>query len=380
MKKKEKIIVVLARESFRDHARLKRHCKTLTDSNFRVFNVRLHSDEDALPNTEEVTPAHFRLTKNSSVFSHFLFRKMNWELEISALQKCILKLEPHFILACDPESLVIASKVKNKIKCRIVYDFQEYFEGMPFVDKNRYNWISKIYNNYGSNIDRSITITRSHQAIIYSKYKNIVMPEIVPNCGNKSLFLSKYDGRMHDAAGINKNRKIILFQGGFSIARGISNLFEVANKSRDFDIVFMGSGFLRNEIEKRCKNQKNIHIIDRVPESELQYWTSGAYFGTIPYEANGLNNTFCLPNKLWEYASCAVPVLARGLPELKNMEKEYKFPSCFPINGDSHDIIKLLHELEKHDYEELKKNAIDFYLKTNWSFYEQTFLDQFVDK
>ena len=54
---------------------------------------------------------------------------------------------------------------------------------------------------------------------------------------------------------------------------------------------------------------------------ELPLFTPDATLGVVPFQPVGLNNVFAAPNKLFEYLSARVPVVATDLPELRRMVK-----------------------------------------------------------
>lgn len=69
--------------------------------------------------------------------------------------------------------------------------------------------------------------------------------------------------------------------------------------------------------------------------AELPLWTAGATVGLIPYMNRGLNHWYCTPNKLWEYPSAGVPVLASPFPEMMKLIQAHGFGWALAPNWDA---------------------------------------------
>ena len=62
----------------------------------------------------------------------------------------------------------------------------------------------------------------------------------------------------------------------------------------------------------------------RVPQKELLDYTAGADFGIIPYPAIDLNTKYCTPNKMFEFVSAEIPIIAnKDLITVANFLKKY---------------------------------------------------------
>ena len=120
--------------------------------------------------------------------------------------------------------------------------------------------------------------------------------------------------RLRRAAGIASDLPIVLFQGGFSIDRGLEGLVaavdEPALQELGAVIVFMGYGRLQAFLERAAQaDPERIHVLPAVPPDDLLAWTAGADVSFVGQPPWTLNHRMNLPNKLFESLMAGVPVM-----------------------------------------------------------------------
>jgi len=120
--------------------------------------------------------------------------------------------------------------------------------------------------------------------------------------------------RLRRAAGIASDLPIVLFQGGFSIDRGLEGLVaavdEPALRELGAVIVFMGYGRLQAFLERAAQaDPERIHVLPAVPPDDLLAWTAGADVSFVGQPPWTLNHRMNLPNKLFESLMAGVPVM-----------------------------------------------------------------------
>lgn len=114
-----------------------------------------------------------------------------------------------------------------------------------------------------------------------------------------------------------RGKKIILYQGVIDGVRNLDNYIKAAQKLGD-DYLFCLLGPGRGDsVEKLCSLWKNVYHIDFIPAPYYLSITAKAYIGIVSYVPNSLNNVFCAPNKMFEYASFGVPMVGNDIPGLK---------------------------------------------------------------
>jgi glycosyltransferase involved in cell wall biosynthesis len=121
-------------------------------------------------------------------------------------------------------------------------------------------------------------------------------------------------GLLRARAGIPDGRRIVLYQGGFSVDRGIEELVGAMSQpplaGADVAAVFIGYGRLREWLGEQAAAQPGrIVVIDAIPPRELLEHTVDADVGFVGQPGRTLNQRLNLANKLFEYLQTAVPVV-----------------------------------------------------------------------
>jgi glycosyltransferase involved in cell wall biosynthesis len=120
--------------------------------------------------------------------------------------------------------------------------------------------------------------------------------------------------RIRAATGIEEGRPIVLYQGGFSVDRGVEELVAAATSPRLMElgaaIVFMGYGRLETFIaEAVSAHPGRIYLLPAVRPDDLLPWTASADVSFVGQPPRTLNQRMNLPNKLFESMMAGVPVV-----------------------------------------------------------------------
>jgi glycosyltransferase involved in cell wall biosynthesis len=143
--------------------------------------------------------------------------------------------------------------------------------------------------------------------------------------------------RIREAAGIEDGRPIVLYQGGFSVDRGIEELIAAASNPHltalDAAVVFMGYGRLESFIRAAAeRDPRRVHLLAAVPPDELMSWTASADVSFVGQPPRTLNQRLNLPNKLFESLMAGVPVIvSEGNEQCRLVEAE-RVGSCVDID------------------------------------------------
>lgn len=274
---------------------------------------------------------------------------------------------------------------KNHPHLRLIWDAHELYEELASGTQAEKELVTNIIRHAEGHIDVFITISESFREI-YARNHPKLPPALVVMNATRNIGEIFYDGRLHRAAGLSRDRKILLFQGGFSRHRGINQLLEATTTlPQPWSVVLMGSGKLEPEISaaisRLCDpNQpKNAPLVmlPSAPQEELPFWTAGATLGIIPYENTGLNHLYCTPNKLWEYPNAGVPILATSLIEMEKIIQIWQTGFLLPRNFNSQDILHALHRLTQTDLETAKEKCRVFVASMSWDKFEDVLLSAY---
>jgi glycosyltransferase involved in cell wall biosynthesis len=120
--------------------------------------------------------------------------------------------------------------------------------------------------------------------------------------------------RIREATGIEPERPIVLYQGGFSVDRGVEELVAAATQPRLMElgaaIVFMGYGRLEPFIaDAVAEHAGRIYLLPPVRPDDLMPWTASSDVSFVGQPPRTLNQKMNLPNKLFESIMAGVPVV-----------------------------------------------------------------------
>ena len=155
---------------------------------------------------------------------------------------------------------------------------------------------------------------------------------------------------------LNPREKIFLYQGGLVPARGIHILIDVfSSLPSDHHLIFMGYGELEGKIREAASKNSNIHFMPAVEPDELLSYTVDADVGLSLIENACLSYYLSLPNKLFEYATCGVPVVVSDFPEMSNFINSYE---CgWKVTPDAKALRVLIVDILPVEIEKKRNNA-----------------------
>jgi glycosyltransferase involved in cell wall biosynthesis len=286
---------------------------------------------------------------------------------------------PDVVHAHDVSALTACAEYKLDTGCKLVFDAHEVYDHLAQSEGAAAKLNSSVLHRYGREVDLFVTINDSIAHYYKTKYAELGRAIVVKNATTMTEPF-EYDGRLHQAAGISGNRRILLYQGGFAEKRGLMVLLASAEYlSPDWTMVFMGWGRLEAAMRRSCdalslrapEVAERIKFVARVPQRELAQWTAGATLGVIPYENVGLNHWFCTPNKLWEYPNAGVPIIASPFPEMRKVIEPNGIGWFLNDPLTARSIAMSINALTDEDLAEAKRNCRAFMKRDNWSVYSR---------
>jgi glycosyltransferase involved in cell wall biosynthesis len=123
-----------------------------------------------------------------------------------------------------------------------------------------------------------------------------------------------------------EKENIILYQGALNVHRGLEELIRAMPFTQNAQLWIAGDGDIREVLEEEVKQlglQKRVSFLGRLAMDELRKVTLKAKVGVSLEHEAGLNYTYALPNKVFDYIHAGVPVLYSPLQEVKAVLKGY---------------------------------------------------------
>lgn len=233
----------------------------------------------------------------------------------------------------DAEAFVIGLLAKlTRPGLRLIYDCHE-FESERNGKSGGYlravGWLERRFIRFA---DEVIVVSPSIADAYMERYQSHGLDgvQLLRNVPHKiDAGMVKVDtpgnGKLRQALGLGSNDFIALYQGAFTINRGIEELLAMTgnlNGSR-IHLVFMGYGMLQGSIEEAASSSANVHFQPAVPYEEMLQYTKDADVGLVSVRPICLSYLYCLPNKLFECIQAGVPVLVNDLPDCVALLRTY---------------------------------------------------------
>jgi glycosyltransferase involved in cell wall biosynthesis len=239
----------------------------------------------------------------------FFYTFFNLRLAITLL----FKRRPDLIISNDLDTLPACSLASGIRKITLLYDSHELFTEVPELIERKFIqgiWLA-IEGRLLPGLKHAITVSPSIADYYRQRYG--VEFRVVRNL---PVF------REPDHAAGSRKEKVIIYQGALNVSRGIELMIKGMNFLEDVKLLVVGTG----DIEIKLKNMASeeglsgrVQFTGRVHPEELSALTCRASLGLSLEEDRGLNYRFSLPNKIFDYIQCRIPVLVSDLPEMGTM-------------------------------------------------------------
>jgi len=276
----------------------------------------------------------------------------------------------------DPELLLVGVLLKLFTKGKVVYDVHEHY---PNAIISKY-WIPKFARSVvkiAFELLESLLVP-SLDAVIYTtpivgeRYKRMRVQSV--RIENLPL-LEMFEGI--NVARSKANNTVLLYLGGMTRIRGIVELIEavaiVKEKYPDL-LLYLVGGFSPKSFGETIKNltakleiEENVRLIPPVSYEKVKNYLSRASIGIVTYLPYA-NNMSCLPNKLFEYMACGLPVVASNFPLYRQVIED---AGCGKLVDPKNpmEIASAVEELVENpeDWETMSQNGYSaFRNKHNW--------------
>jgi len=353
---KNRYVIVSVTNDLCTDQRVAKVCQFLVDQGYRVTLVGRN-----LPSSWELKVPYatkrFNLIFNKGPlfyinYSISLFFYLLWAQRSILLSNDLDTLFPNFII----------SKLKQ---VPLVYDSHEYFTEVPELINRPF--VQRVWESIEKSIVPQLKLCYTVSGAIAEAYekKYGVQFMLVRNLPKERVVEI-----------IEKENRII-YQGALNVGRGLEYLIE-SMQFVEGELIIAGTG----DIEERLRMMVNhfalgnkVRFVGRLNASDLFELTKTAKIGVSLEEELGLNYTYALPNKLFDYIQARVPVLVSSLPEMKKVTQQYGIGEI--INSHDPKVIgdALNRMLASNHYQKWVENCDQAARILNWE-NEQTVLKE----
>ncbi len=287
---------------------------------------------------------------NIRLFFYLLFHKYN------------------LLVANDLDTLFPNFLVSKLRRLPLVYDSHEYFTGVPEIQKRPFvKWVWKsIEKMIFPHLKHVMTVSDSVAAQYETEYG--IRPVTVRNCSRKTNRIIPF---LREELGVGKDHLLLILQGtGINVDRGGEELIEAVRQTDKISLLIVGSGDLLSTLKERVKEldlSNRVKFITKVLWEELIRYTKSADAGLSLDKDTNINYRLSLPNKLFDYISAGIPVIASDLPEIKKIVTENRCGIIIPKVTPEEISIAMKELRDNKDLlTELKRNAIIASESINW--------------
>lgn len=254
----------------------------------------------------------------------------------------------------------VASKIN---KAKLVYDAHELqselvtaYAKRPKFEKFKWETIERIFIKKA---DRVITVSESIGKVFSERYK-IKPPTILINC--PPLINLEKTNRIRDFLRIESTKRVVVYQGNFTVDKGIDKFIDMALYLYNAVLVLIGDGPCRCIIEQKIKMnglEEKVFLLGRIPLKYLSTYTVSADIGICFFSKSCLNSYYSLPNKLFDYLMVGLPVIASNFPDMKKVIEENYVGRTIDPGSPPEKIAGIINEiLQNRDlYNQMSENA-----------------------
>jgi len=230
--------------------------------------------------------------------------------------------KPSLFIANDLDTLpasFTASRIRN---VKLIYDSHELFTQVPeLITRKRVQAIwKKIEGYFVPRLEHAVTVSYPIAEIYRRLYGTRF--RVVRNVPVKAE-MERYKQAAMEA---EPGKQLIIYQGSLNVGRGLELIIEAMQYVDDAVFIVAGTGDIDREL-RRMVEKKNlvekVHFKGRLLPDQLFPITKSCDLGISFEEDRGLNYRYALPNKLFDYIQCRVPVLCSALPEMARIIRTY---------------------------------------------------------
>lgn len=229
-------------------------------------------------------------------------------------------------LANDLDTLLpnyLNSNIKGK---PLIYDSHEYFTGVPEIQGRplvKGVWTS-LERWVFPKLKYVVTVNNSIANLYHKQYAK--RPLVVRNISDSRLPESR---KSREDLGIPEFSFVLINQGaGINVERGMEEMLQAMTLlPEECFLLLVGKGDVIDALKAMAKSKRIAHRIKFVPPvsyMDLLQYTLLADCGLSLDKPLSPNYQYSLPNKLFDFIKCGIPVLGSGVVEVSSIINHYR--------------------------------------------------------
>ena len=221
----------------------------------------------------------------------------------------------------------VALALGKRHRARVVYDSRDIYMVAANLARLRgpiKAVLTRLERGWARAADRVFTVNQPYATELARRF-DVEMPVIVMNCSYRFAPPDPTPHRFHERLGLDPKTRVVLYQGGFSVGRGVEQLMEAVRRVPDCVLVVMGYGALEADFRAAAalpENLGKVHVLPAVPPTELLEWVASADAIGVLFQHDTLNNYLSTPNKFLEAMAAGVPSVCSDHPGMGPIARE----------------------------------------------------------
>jgi glycosyltransferase involved in cell wall biosynthesis len=261
---------------------------------------------------------------------------------------------------------VIFGKLK---RARVIYDSRELYGHLAGLKgkKTKQGFWRIVEKVFIKKVDHIITTGKLDSDFLIKKYK-VDDPILLRNLPR--YFKPKVEHNLRSLFRIEKNKKILLYQGVIHKGRGLRPAFEALKELQNCVLVIIGDGEFENHYKNLAMEMginDQVIFAGKINQDEILSYTKTADVGLSIIENISLSYYYALPNKLFEYIMAEIPVVVSNLPQMKEVVEKHEVGMVVDLDNPD-ELVKAIKQLiaDEDLCKKFKENCRTASQELNW--------------
>lgn len=227
-------------------------------------------------------------------------------------------------IANDLDTLLPCFLISRLFRKPLIYDSHEYFTGQHGLAERRlkyYLW-KCLEKRLIPRLKCMLTVSNSIADLYFNEYG--IKPVVIRNLSPSSIAIS---ARSRSELGIRKDELLVVLQGsGINPGRGVGELVEAMALTEGVRLLIIGGGDTLENIRYLTALKGvtgKVTFLPRMPWEMMMSYTKCCDAGLSLDKDTCINQRYSLPNKLFDYISAGIPVIASNLQEVAGIINDY---------------------------------------------------------
>lgn len=291
---------------------------------------------------------------------------MNIFKTIISAWRIIRKQRPDIVYCHDYYSAILAYLLlKTNYSGKVIYDAHELMIPEPGQNDKRLSFFYWFEKRIVKKVNLLICASEERGQIMKEHYGLKTIPYVVPNISQ--LQVNDNDPEVQTILKSLKdfftdNKPTVVYAGAVTSSRRIGELVDVSiSLNHQCKLLIVGNGPDLGALKAKVSEHQELKsaFTGAVPYKCLGSILSRCNIGFLYYPVNTLNNKYCASNKIYEYASVSLPVLANENPTVKMILESAKIG--ISTSNFENGLIQLINNGEQY-----KQNCSVFNKNNQW--------------